>query len=121
RCDLPMCREPFLARRLDELRDTIQRCDLRGLTAGLHWLDAHRVAEPESPCLLHLDFHPVNLIQRDDGECVVIDWSEADVGDYHADLAMTQLLIRCAPVEGLSLHERLMAPITRWFLARRHR
>ena len=51
----------------------------------------------------------------------MLDWSEADVGDPHADLAMTTLLLRYAPVEGLGPHERLMAPLTRWFLARRYR
>jgi aminoglycoside phosphotransferase (APT) family kinase protein len=112
---------PFLARQLDELRRTVRAHELGGLTAGLRWLEARRPPDPDKPCLLHLDFHPVNLIARDDGECAVLDWSEADVGDRHADLAMTTLLLRYAPVEGLSPHERLLAPLTRWFLARRYR
>lgn len=111
---------PFLARQLDELRRTVRTYGLGGLSAGLRWLDARRPPESESPRLLHLDFHPVNLIARE-GECVVLDWSEADVGDVHADLAMTLLLLRYAPVEGLSLRERLLTPITRWFLGRRYR
>jgi aminoglycoside phosphotransferase (APT) family kinase protein len=118
---LSMKRKPFLARLIDELRNTIQTFHIGGLTAGVSWLDAHRPAETDAPCLLHLDFHPVNLIQRNDGECALIDWSEADVGDRHADLAMTIVLMRCAPVEGLGFHERLVAPVTRWFLARRYR
>jgi aminoglycoside phosphotransferase (APT) family kinase protein len=112
---------PFLARQLDELRRTARAYDLGGLAAGLRWLDAHRPPETDAPRLLHLDFHPVNLIARDDGECAVLDWSEAEVGDIHADLATTLLLLRYAPVEGLSLRERLLAPVTRWFLARRYR
>jgi aminoglycoside phosphotransferase (APT) family kinase protein len=112
---------PFLARQLDALHRMVRTHDLDGLTAGLRWLEDHRPPDPDSPCLLHLDFHPVNLIAPDDGECAVLDWSEADVGDRHADLAMTTLLLRYAPVEGLSPHERLVAPLTRWFLARRYR
>jgi aminoglycoside phosphotransferase (APT) family kinase protein len=112
---------PFLARQLEELRPTTRAYDLDGLTAGLRWLEDHRPAETEAPRLLHLDFHPINLIAREDGACVALDWSEADVGDRHADLAMTTLLLRYAPVEGLRPHERVVAPITRWFLARRYR
>ncbi|HEX5269007.1 MAG TPA: phosphotransferase [Gemmataceae bacterium] len=112
---------PFLGRQLDELRRTTRTYDLDGLTAGLRWLNDHRPPDPDSPCLLHLDFHPVNLIARADGEGAVLDWSEADVGDRHADLAMTTLMLRCAPVEGLAAHERLVAPLTRWLLARRYR
>jgi aminoglycoside phosphotransferase (APT) family kinase protein len=116
--DLP--RGPFLARHLAELGRTLGNYELDGLRAALRWLESYRPPETESPRLLHLDFHPVNLIVRDDGACVVLDWSEADVGDVHADLATTLLLLRHAPIEGLSLRERLLAPITRWFLGRRY-
>jgi aminoglycoside phosphotransferase (APT) family kinase protein len=112
---------PFLARQLDELRRTSRTYDLDGLMAGLRWLEDRRPPESNSPCLLHLDFHPVNLIARADGECCVLDWSEADVGDRHADLAMTTLLLSYAPVERLRTHERLIAPLSRWFLGRRYR
>ncbi len=112
---------PFLARQLDELRRLVRAYDLGGLAAGLRWLESHRPPDPDAPSLLHLDFHPVNLLARADGDCCVLDWSEADVGDRHADIAMTTMLLRYAPVEGLRAHERLMAPLTRWFLARRYR
>jgi aminoglycoside phosphotransferase (APT) family kinase protein len=111
---------PFLTRHLAALRHTLRDYDLDGLKAALRWLDAHRPPETDSPRLLHLDFHPVNLIARDDGESVALDWSEADVGDMHADLATTLLLLRHAPVEGLSFHERLVTPLTRWFLGHRY-
>jgi aminoglycoside phosphotransferase (APT) family kinase protein len=117
---LPVPPGPFLARHLAELRRTVRDYDLDGLKPGLRWLEARRPPEAESPRLLHLDFHPVNLIARDDGECAVLDWSEADVGDVHADLATTLLLLRHAPVEDLSFRERLLAPVTRWFLGRRY-
>jgi aminoglycoside phosphotransferase (APT) family kinase protein len=116
----PSAGGPFLARQLDDLGRTLRTHDLGGLTAGLRWLDSHRPRESEPPSLLHLDFHPVNLVVREDGQCVALDWSEADVGDRHADLAMTTLLLDCAPVDGLGLHERLVAPFTRWLLRHRY-
>jgi aminoglycoside phosphotransferase (APT) family kinase protein len=113
--------DPFLTRQLEELRRRVRTFGLDGLAVGLRWLEVRRPPDPEEPRLLHLDFHPVNLIARDDGESVALDWSEADVGDNHADLATTLLLLRYAPVEGLYPHERLLAPLTRWLLARRYR
>jgi aminoglycoside phosphotransferase (APT) family kinase protein len=110
----------FLERQLSALQETIQEHDLGALTAALRWLDAHHPAENGPPRLLHLDFHPDNLIARENEQAVVIDWSEADVGDIHADVATTLLLLRYAPVEGLSLGERIQAPVARWFLARRY-
>ncbi len=115
--DLP--RGPFLARHLAELGRTLADHDLGALAAGFRWLEAHRPPETDAPRLLHLDFHPVNLIVRGD-DCATLDWSEADVGDVYADLATTLLLLRHAPVEGLSLRERLLTPITRWVLGRRY-
>jgi aminoglycoside phosphotransferase (APT) family kinase protein len=110
----------FLERQLVALQETIQEHDLGGLTAAWRRLDSHRPAENGASRLLHLDFHPVNVIARQYEEAVVIDWSEADVGDIHADVATTLLLLRYAPVEGLSAAERILAPVARWFLARRY-
>jgi aminoglycoside phosphotransferase (APT) family kinase protein len=110
----------FLHRQLQSLHHIIREHELIGLEAGVQWLDAHRPRETASPRLLHLDFHPVNLIVRPAGDCVVIDWSEADVGDVHADLATTVLLLRHAPVHDLTPGERLLAPVARWALARRY-
>ncbi|HKI31209.1 MAG TPA: phosphotransferase [Gemmataceae bacterium] len=85
------------------------------------WLDAHRPSETATPRLLHLDFHPINLIARHDGECVALDWSEADVGDIHADVATTILLMRHVTPGPLALTERLLSPVVRWVLERGYR
>jgi aminoglycoside phosphotransferase (APT) family kinase protein len=112
---------PFLERRLAALRQTIRAHDLRGLEAGRRWLEDHRPAGEGPPCVLHLDFHPGNLIAGGGPEGdAVLDWGEADVGDSHADVGTTLLLLRCAPVEGLNAFERLTAPLVRWALARRY-
>ncbi|HBI43865.1 MAG TPA: hypothetical protein DDY78_13600 [Planctomycetales bacterium] len=105
---------PFLERQLETLKAMVDDYDLTGLAPGLDWLRAHRPAEAESPSLLHLDFHPKNLLVHK-GRCTaVLDWSESDVGDHHADAAVALLMIDTAPVEEASAWDRFMLPIGRF-------
>ena len=48
--------------------------------------------------LIHMDFHPLNLIS--DGAAVtgVIDWPRAGAGDPRADLARTEITLLAAPI-----------------------
>src|SRR5207248_6960760 len=85
------------------------------------WLVRHRPADPERPSILHLDFHPVNIL-FDRGQCSgVIDWCDADVGDRHADVATTLVLMKTAPVEIPHLWERPFAGFARWIVRERYR
>jgi aminoglycoside phosphotransferase (APT) family kinase protein len=111
---------PFLDRRLDELQTLIWSIDLDGLTPALRWLQAHRPPPPRFARILHLDFHPVNLMVHEGRVAAVLDWGEADVGDVHADVAMSLVLLRTAAVEVHTLGERLLASAARWALARRY-
>jgi len=43
--------------------------------------------------LVHWDYHPWNILVRDDGEAFVIDWSGAEVLDFRFDLGWTLLLV----------------------------
>jgi aminoglycoside phosphotransferase (APT) family kinase protein len=88
----------LLARRLGLMEEAVRQLDLPGLKPGLDWLCAHQPAPPERPSILHLDFHPFNLLQTPGGPLVVLDWNEADVGDYHADVAVTLTLLACFPL-----------------------
>src|SRR5262249_41182281 len=117
---LPSKREPFLDRRLDELGSMIREHRLEGLEPGLDWLLAHRPAPPDCPRILHLDFHPVNLVVQNDCVAAVLDWSESDVGDLHADVATTLVLLQSAPVTTRTIAERLLARPARWALRRRY-
>jgi aminoglycoside phosphotransferase (APT) family kinase protein len=110
----------FVERRLDELDWMIGDYDLAELTAGYAWLRERRPPPPARPSILHFDFHPVNVIVHDGRPQAVLDWSEADAGDPHADVAMTLVLLRTAPVAPETLHERLLARPARWWLARRY-
>ncbi|MEX0786489.1 MAG: phosphotransferase [Dehalococcoidia bacterium] len=66
--------------------------------AAFGWLDAHRsVALPEERSICHNDFHPVNVIAGRDRSLSVIDWSSADLGDRHGDVAHTVVFMRTEP------------------------
>jgi aminoglycoside phosphotransferase (APT) family kinase protein len=53
---------------------------------------------PESPVLLHLDYHPLNVLVEDGRVTAVLDWANARVGDPRADLARTLSILRLAPL-----------------------
>lgn len=101
--DFPAPERPFLDRRLDDIARRLKALQEAGsLEAGLEWLTRERPPQPERSSILHLDFHPANLIFIKGHLRGVIDWGFADVGDRHADVATTLLLIDTAPVEHLS-------------------
>jgi aminoglycoside phosphotransferase (APT) family kinase protein len=110
----------FHERRLRDMRRLIRAYHLDGLTPGLQWLQAHQPNAPAVPSILHLDFHPMNLL-FDHGRCRgVLDWGESDVGDRHADLAATLLLLDTAPLEGMTVAQRLASLAGRSMLRRRY-
>ena len=54
--------------------------------------------DPISHDIIHLDFHPLNLIYTQDREQVVLDWNEADIGDCHADVGTTLEMLGRRPL-----------------------
>jgi aminoglycoside phosphotransferase (APT) family kinase protein len=110
----------FLDRSFAEMHSAIVRSGLDGLAPGLEWLQRHRPPQPATPRVVHLDFHPLNLIERADGSLAILDWTYADLGDPHADVATTLLLLECAPVEANG-PGRLIAGIGRGLLAALYR
>jgi hypothetical protein len=71
------------------------------LRPGLDWLSLHRPPPSRPASLLHLDWHPLNLIRGEGGGLTVLDWTEADVGDPHADLGTALMMIERRRVETL--------------------
>ena len=60
----------------------------------LDWLEERRSGvEPVGLSLIHQDYHTRNVLQREDGSLVVLDWTQAMPGDYRADLAWSILLM----------------------------
>src|SRR5262249_5876407 len=48
----------------------------------------------------------------------VLDWDMSDIGDHHADVATTVVLLRCAPNVGNTLRERTLVASGRRVLQR---
>jgi len=111
----------FLQRRLDELRELIASYGLHGLQPGLDWLSCHRPAPWRHASVVHLDWHPLNLIQDAKGGVWALDWPEADVGDPHADVAMTLLLLHFAPLACRNRWEKLAVLLGRGWIAGHYR
>jgi aminoglycoside phosphotransferase (APT) family kinase protein len=51
-----------------------------------------------SDALLHLDYHPLNVMTANGALTGVLDWANATVGDPRADFARTVSLLRLAPL-----------------------
>ncbi len=117
----PDARPRFLERHLAMLDEQIRNFDLGGLRAGLDWLNRHQPGESEQPSILHMDFHPINIMIDRGRITAVLDWHEADVGDRCADVAITLLLLKTAPIELPGLWEQVSSIPGRWALHRWYR
>jgi aminoglycoside phosphotransferase (APT) family kinase protein len=105
----------LLTRRLDEMAAAIRDYGLNGLRSGFDWLFMNRPDPPKDPRIVHLDFHPLNLIVEKRRSLVVLDWSEADLGDRHTDVGTTMMLMDCLPGVKVNPLERLMLQTGHWY------
>src|SRR5262249_55945306 len=53
-----------------------------------------------------------------DGAAAVLDWVDADLGDPHADVGTTLMLLACGPAGVTSFRDRLAIKVGRSLLAR---
>jgi aminoglycoside phosphotransferase (APT) family kinase protein len=82
------------------------------------------IVRDEQPVVCHGDFHPLNVLSRKDvagWDHVVIDWTDAVVGDRHFDVARTIGLFRLAALAASSPIERAGLRIAGPTLARTYR
>jgi aminoglycoside phosphotransferase (APT) family kinase protein len=117
--DFPALPGSFLDRQLLEMETMIWDYDLMGLSHGFDWLVDNRPEPTDEPSILHLDFQPTNLIFNPYRPLGLLDWPEADVGDYHADVATTLMMLDCLPATG-SACRQLVAAMGRSMLRRRY-
>ena len=84
----------YVNRVLDSARMSIEGYGIGWLGPVLDWLNEHKTGvSTEGLSIVHKDFHPNNIIIREDGSPVVIDWGAVEAGDYRADIAWTILLM----------------------------
>lgn len=97
-----LCREPgawiaWAGSDEGPLQDRL--CSLVGYHSGCPLDAVPGVAGVEVPlALLHLDYHPLNVLTDDEGVTAVLDWANARAGDRRADLARTVTILRLAPL-----------------------
>jgi aminoglycoside phosphotransferase (APT) family kinase protein len=60
-----------------------------------------RDAAGDAAALLHLDYHPRNVMTDGQEITAVLDWANAHAGDPRADLARTVTLFRLSPIRGI--------------------
>lgn len=109
---------PLRASGLDDLLDRIGRevesPGMERMRPAFAWLQGNRPAEV-STALLHLDFHPLNVLVEDGSVTGVIDWSGFLVGDPASDVATTTVLLTCGPLDVSPLLKWPMELVRRWF------
>lgn len=64
--------------------------------------------------LLHLDYHPLNVMVRDDRIVAVLDWANATLGDPRYDRARTESILALGPDPTGSLAPLLAQAIDDW-------
>lgn len=64
--------------------------------------------------LLHLDYHPLNVLVRDDRIIAVLDWANATLGDPRLDRARTESILALLPDPDGSLAPLIERAIADW-------
>jgi aminoglycoside phosphotransferase (APT) family kinase protein len=113
----PDSKGDLLDESLDEIGARVTTYHLEGLQPGLSWLTANRPCRTVAPRIVHLDWHPLNLMY-DGSKLSGLDWTEAGVGDRHADLATTLMTLLCYPMPSISRWQRPFVPLVRGIVAR---
>jgi len=91
---------PLLERMLSVIEDRIERGPLPGLRGAFDRLNARAPLFRNAPSsLVHMDYHPLNVMVRGLRVTGVIDWVFADVGDRHLDAATTATILSSSAFE----------------------
>ena len=88
--DIHKKRSPLLTKLKDKMNNKIKNSDFE--SAVKYELCARIESAPTHRCICHGDFNPSNVIIKDNGEVVILDWSHVTEGNASADVARTYLL-----------------------------
>jgi aminoglycoside phosphotransferase (APT) family kinase protein len=91
---------PLLDRVLAIIADRVERGPLPGLREALNRVSERAGKFRHSPqSLVHMDYHPLNVMVNGARVTGVIDWVNTDVGDRHLDAAMTAVILSSSALE----------------------
>lgn len=82
-----------------------QKTDLISPKIETPWQDGIHAPGPTSPCLLHGDLHPRNIIVRGGEIEALIDWGDITAGDPATDLACLWMLFENEAIRQEALHQ----------------
>jgi len=95
----PFKRIPELPFRDDHIQDYLDwygrsvQEQLSWMKPVVDWLRERKpYIDPVPQSLLHMDYHGMNVMLREDDSEAVIDWGASSIGDYRMDLGWTMLL-----------------------------
>jgi aminoglycoside phosphotransferase (APT) family kinase protein len=98
--DAPAGSMPLLDRVLHTVADRVERGPLPYLRDALEWARGRAAIYSEArPSLVHMDYHPQNVLVSGVHVTGVIDWVNADLGDRHLDAATTAVILATSSME----------------------
>lgn len=82
----------YAERKIEETRARVKEFELVEFHPVVKWLEGRLPRMVcRRPSLLHNDMQPGNILMRGNDVAAILDWSAAEIGDYHADLAASSL------------------------------
>lgn len=94
-------RRPLLDRMLATIAARVERGPLPWLGPALQWAVGESARfHDASVSVLHMDYHPLNVLVKGTRVTGVIDWVSAERGDRHLDVATTAAILSCHAMEN---------------------
>jgi aminoglycoside phosphotransferase (APT) family kinase protein len=92
---------PLLERMLATIASRVERGPLPWLGPALQWARTESVKYRDSTAsVLHMDYHPLNVLVAGARISGIIDWVSAESGDRHLDAATTSAILSCHAMEN---------------------
>ncbi|MDO8434526.1 MAG: phosphotransferase [Candidatus Binatus sp.] len=96
----PAAEVPLLDRMLAIIVERVEEGPLPGLRDALRTVtERAHVFRASKPTLVHMDYHPQNVMVKNTRVTGVIDWVNTDVGDRHLDAATTAVILATSAME----------------------
>ncbi|MHA2235674.1 MAG: phosphotransferase family protein [Candidatus Thorarchaeota archaeon] len=97
--------EEYFMTKLSRVKRIINEHEIDTLFPVIDWMEVNQV-EQVNPCLLHGDYHGMNILVRGESDFVTIDWSNAHIGDFRSDIGFTVLALNSM---GVDLTEHIVS------------